>query len=134
MTFIDMIQRFWSFDRPTKKTKTYDKYVIQSILVSNSFGILGVIGMKSIRSMYFSKHTYASVVSHIQAENITALAEISDEGSNPTFQEYLEIIQFEDQNALKYIATLYDSIELWQNPEITDVFRQNHWRSIVSIG
>lgn len=60
MTFIDAIQRFWSFDRPTRRPMTYDEYVVQSILVGNSFGILEVIGMKSIRSMYFSKHAYAS--------------------------------------------------------------------------
>ena len=41
---------------------------------------------------------------------------------HPTFQGYLEVIQFKNQDGLNFIVTVYDSIELWQNPQIIDIF------------
>jgi hypothetical protein len=31
-------------------------------------------------------------------------------------------MQFRSQSGLNYIVTVYDSIELWQNPEVIDIF------------
>jgi hypothetical protein len=47
---------------------------------------------------------------------------IASGAKHPTFQEYLEIIQFESQDGLNFLATVYDSIELWQDPQIIDIF------------
>jgi len=41
---------------------------------------------------------------------------------HPTFQEYLEVMQFKDQSGENFIVTVYDSIELWQNPKVIDIF------------
>ena len=38
------------------------------------------------------------------------------------FREYLYILKFFDQNKLFHVATIYDSDELWQDPEIIDIF------------
>jgi hypothetical protein len=35
--------------------------------------------------------------------------------------EYLDIIKFSDQTNKSYIATIYDSNELWQYPKLIDI-------------
>ena len=38
-------------------------------------------------------------------------------------REYLDISTFEDGAGNKYIATIYDSDELWQDPEVLDIWK-----------
>ena len=36
--------------------------------------------------------------------------------------EYLDIMIFKDQNNKTYTTTVYDNNELWQDPQIIDIF------------
>jgi hypothetical protein len=104
------------------KPRTFDEYVLNRILARSEFGISEVIGLRSIKSMYFEREKYSFIASLIKENNLAALLEMSEGNLDPAFQEYLEIMQFRSQSDLNYIVTVYDSIELWQNPEVSDIF------------
>lgn len=107
------------------KPRTFDEYVLKGILARSEFGISEVIGLRSIKSMSFEREKYSFIASLIKENNLAALVEIPEGKVHSTFQEYLEIMQFRSQSGLNYIVTVYDSIELWQNPEIIDIFPFN---------
>jgi len=125
MKIIDRICTFWKLNRRRKiekKPKTFDEYVVRSILVSNLLGIKEVHDLQCIKSMYFERERYPLIASLIRDENLAEVIKMPEGKKHPTFQEYLEIIQFENQGGLNFIATVYDSIELWQDPQVIDIF------------
>jgi hypothetical protein len=75
-----------------------------------------------IKSLSLDREKYsAAIVPLITARNWEAIEEIKDENQSD-FNEYLDIIKFYDQNQLLYVVTIYDSDELWQDPEVIDIF------------
>jgi hypothetical protein len=104
------------------KPETFDEYVVCDILANNSYGITEVCCLRSIKSMYLERERYPLIVSLMENENLAELMKLPEGAMPPTFPEYLEIVQFESQDGRSFIATVYDSVELWQNPEIIDVF------------
>lgn len=75
--------------------------------------------------MYFEKEKYPAIVSLIRAQNLADLAEMSEGKMNTDFPEYLEVMQFESQLGQMFVVTVYDSIELWQDPEVIEIFPLN---------
>ena len=124
MKIFDLIRKFLSKNGLTDETKprTFDEYVLNGILAINEFGISEVIRLRSIKSMYFEREKYPSITSLIKEKNLGDLSDMPEGNMHPTFQEYLEIMQFQSQSGQDYIVTVYDSIELWQNPEVIDIF------------
>ena len=125
MKIFGMILRFWKLNRQSKmkaKPKTFDEYVVRDILANNSYGITEVCYLRSVKSMYLERERYPLIVSLMENKNLAELMKLPEGAMPPTFPEYLEIVQFESQDGRSFIATVYDSVELWQNPEIIDVF------------
>jgi len=124
MKIIRLIRKFISKNGLTDEVKprTFDEYVLRGVLARSEFGISEVFGLRSIKSMYFEREKYASITSLIEEKNLAGLADMPEGNMHPTFQEYLEIMQFLSQSGQNYIVTVYDSIELWQNPEVIDIF------------
>jgi hypothetical protein len=120
----DFIRKLWSSNGLTDKPKprSFDEYVLCGILASNEFGISEVIGLRSIKSMYFERDKYLAIASLIKEQNLAQLMAMPEGDRHPTFPEYLAIMQFENQSGLNFIVTEYDSIELWQNPQVIDIF------------
>ena len=52
--------------------------------------------------------------------NIDAIQLLSDDQSDGF--EHLDIMSFTDQNEKSYLVTVYDSNELWQDPEVMDIY------------
>jgi hypothetical protein len=107
------------------KPETFDEYVVHSILANNPFGIIEVVNLRSIRSMYFEREKYPLIISLIKDQNLSTLSKLPQGVMHNSFQEYLEIVQFESQDGQSFIATVYDSMELWQNPQIIEIFSSN---------
>lgn len=104
----------------TESTK-FNEYVKKSILANNSYGITEVRNVKSIVSMYFDKRRYAEVERIIKSGNIESLKDLENTGNPVT--EYLDVLQFADQNDVLYAVTAYDSSDLWQDPQVIDIFK-----------
>ena len=116
---------FWTLNRKCKmqkKPKTFDEHVVRGILANNSFGITEVADLRSIKSMYLERERYPFIASLIRDKNLAELMKMPAGAKNSKFQEYLEIIQFKSPDGLNFIATVYDSLELWQDPQIIDIF------------
>ena len=97
----------------------FDSYIVKSILAKNDFNITGVNELESVKSVVFDFKEYAEAEKLIMAGRIELIQECP---INKDFREYLEIMRFTDQNDNQYIVTVYDSDELWQDPEVIKVF------------
>jgi hypothetical protein len=108
------------------KDNKFDSFVVKSILNNNQFGINQVLVMESLCSLYFDKKEYDIIERLIKEGNIEAIKEmptrkVLKENQNET-SEYLEIIRFKDQRGQEYVVAIYDSSELWQDPEVIEIY------------
>ena len=104
----------------TPELTAWDKLAIKAILSNKDFEILEVRNYKSIKSLIFDQKEYPSIVSLINEkdwESLKTFGKTEKEG----FGEYLNIIRFSSRDENKYIAMIYDSDELWQDPEILEI-------------
>lgn len=97
----------------------YDEYVTASILAKNQFDISLVQNLKSIKSVYFNYKDYSELEQLIIQQNFEA---ITDLGGCDVPRQYLEVMEYEDQKSKQYIVSVYDSDELWQNPEAIKIY------------
>ena len=102
------------------KSNSYNKIIVKSILHNSLFRIEDVLDIEDIKSTYFVKNDYHKIEDLIIQCDIDALKNLPT-NQNETM-EYLDIIKFKDQSGNSYIATVYDNIELWQNPELIEVY------------
>jgi hypothetical protein len=108
-------------DKPPKGEAAYEWYIRRSILAQDTFDIKEIQQLERIRSLYFNRDTYP-LVKEVMS-NSTSIASIKDFPIE-TYKsdEDIEIVTFRDQNGRLYVATIYDSWELWQDPEVLDIF------------
>ena len=102
-------------------TSKWDLSVIKQVTTKNNFGIVSVRRFQSIKELYFENNSYSNIVNLIKENNFKAIEEIP-QGEKKSFREYLSIITFRDQDERKYVMTIYDSDELYQDPEIMEIF------------
>ena len=100
---------------------TYDNIVTKEILKSNQFGITDVNDIESIKGLSFNKDQYLLVTELIAKKDWDSIKKIEEKFEG--FREYLDVIKFSNQNKELFIATVYDSDELLQDPEIIDIFK-----------
>lgn len=100
----------------------YEWYIRRSILEQQQVpGITEIQELQRIQWMFFNRATYPSLKETIaNAGSIATLRQIPKETQES--YEDIEIITFRDQNGQLYAATIYDSWELWQDPEVLDIF------------
>lgn len=106
------------------KKKAFEDYIIKAILANKEFNICEIKDLENIKSMVLLRDKYSSVLELVklgQVDSIKALDSNENKAS-----EYLDIYIFKDQENEKYIVTLYDSNELWQDPEVWDIFKLNN--------
>src|SRR5688572_32313898 len=102
--------------------KSFDSYIVESILTNNEFDIKEVLNLKSIKSLYFTSELYQKVVDLLKKKDIKAIELLEDVGESNG--QFLDIMSFIDQSVKNYIVTVYDSIELEQDPQVIDIFPQ----------
>ena len=98
---------------------TFNSIVKKSILNKTGVDITDVHELESVRSLFFDKDEYPKILKKIKENRIEEIkeADVDIDG----FREYLEIMKFTDQNGAVWITTIYDSDELWQDPEVIDI-------------
>jgi hypothetical protein len=103
-----------------KEHLSYDDYIKRSILKNNDYGITEVNGLVDIKSMSLQREEYPKIVELIKSSNIEALADLAGPANKTS--EYISIMKFSDQIDKPYIVTTYDSDEIWQDPQVIDIF------------
>jgi hypothetical protein len=100
--------------------KTFNEYVIETILARNDFDIKAVRALEDIRTMMFVSQDYDRIVALIKNGNLEPIKAIPE--SLIRTSEYLSVMKFVDQRNRNYIVTVYDSDDLSQDPQVIDIF------------
>ena len=99
----------------------WNRIVVSSLLTNKSLDIKTVNDFTTFKSLFLKQNTYEAIFELIvknDQEKIKAFESVDIIG----FGQYLYLIKFIDQNKKPYVMTVYDSDELWQDPEIIDIF------------
>jgi hypothetical protein len=100
---------------------SYERALIQAVLNRNTEGIAEVRDMEILKTLNFYREQYSLVKELIrEAKDADTIRNFSIE--NPPCWEDITIITFADQHDRRWVGTIYDSDELWQDPELIDVF------------
>ncbi len=98
----------------------YNNYFIRSILANNQFGITEVSNLQSVKTISLIKEEYKEIESLIKAGELAAIKTLHKD--KPRTGEYLEVLEFNDQNGKKYIVTVYDSDALEQDLQVIEIY------------
>ena len=96
------------------------KYIIAGILANKYFNISEVKNLEDIADMIFDREQYPAICSLIKEKKWETIKNIDMPSDG--FREYLSIYNFFNQNQKQYAVTTYDIDELWQDPELLDIF------------
>ena len=105
-----------------KQVKSFNDYVVSSLLENNEFGILKVKNLEEFYSCNFDNSVYPQIVALIKVGEFEKIKQ-SQHNTEAT-SEYLTIMRFTDQDNESYIVTVYDNDELWQDPQVIDVYKK----------
>ena len=103
----------------------WDQRVTKEILWHIDFIITEVNNLEVIKDLFYERKDYSNITDLIIKQDWEGLKNIKDE-KQTGFREYLHLLKFSDQNKKHYLVTIYDSDELWQDPEIIDIFPINN--------
>lgn len=99
----------------------YDNLVTELILLDMEYNIKEVRDLESIKSRLFDRDQYRTILELIKQQDWKQINELQ-EPSVEAFNEYLNIMRFKNQNQSQYVVTIYDNDELFQDPQIIDIF------------
>ena len=102
------------------EANNYNGYIIKDILSNNEFNIQKVINLKDINTFFFHQGIHAEVEKIINEKRFEDL--VNETISQECCSDYLSIMSFEDEKEQKFLATIYDSDDLWQNPVVVKIF------------
>jgi hypothetical protein len=97
---------------------SFDSNVTKEILASNKFGVTELVNIESLRDAYFEKEKYVIIEQLIKNGDFDSIKQMP-ENKTP---EYLHVIKFTDQRGKAFVVTVYDSDELWQDPQVIEIF------------
>lgn len=101
-------------------TDKYSQKVERAILADKEFSILQVQKLECIYSSLFDENQYPTLLSILREAKYDQLPQ-SQLSQTTQLREYLMAYKFVDQGDKEYLATVYDSDELWQDPQIVDI-------------
>ena len=102
-----------------REVKTYDEYIISSILANNEFGIEAVNNVDHILSTNLVRSDYEKIAELIRNREFETIKTYQPTGKKT--KEFLTVTKFTDQNERDFIVTSYDSNELSQYPQLIDI-------------
>lgn len=99
---------------------TYCKSVSEAIKNFKDFSGTEVNHLERLKTLHYSQDEYQRVLRLINERKLEELndLDIRSEG----FKEYVDIMRFEDENGTSFMATIYDSDEMWQDPQVMNIF------------
>lgn len=100
-----------------------DKYTLnvkKAILSAKDENFSDVSNLHCISSTFFEREKYPALFNLIKAGRIENLPTEMGNTVNKV-REYLYVYSFVDQDQKRWLATIYDSDELWQDLELFDI-------------
>jgi len=119
LCIVDLVLK--AIEQIMNKTNTWDKAVIKMLVNDKGLKCDSICNAETLYSLLFDSTKYPAIRSLIEKNEIDNLKQFDDHASKK-FSEYLDIIKFADQDNKFYLATIYDSMEVWQDPIILDIF------------
>jgi len=101
------------------EVKTYDEYIISSILANNEFGIEAVNNVDHILSTNLVRSDYEKIAELIRNREFEIIKTYQPTGKKT--KEFLTVTKFTDQNERDFIVTSYDSDKVSQYPQVIDI-------------
>jgi hypothetical protein len=90
------------------------------ILADKECRITEVNELESVKYLRFNYEEYPAVEQLLKNNNWHQINETQEPDNG--FREYLEIILFKDQSKRPFVAAVYDSDALEQDPQLIDIF------------
>ena len=103
------------------ETNTWDKAVIKMLVNEKGLKCDSISNTETLYSLLFDSTKYPAIRSLVEKNETDNLKQFDNHASKE-FSEYLDIIKFADQDNRFYLATIYDSMEVWQDPIVLDIF------------
>lgn len=100
----------------------WDRKIVNTILAYKEYDIIEVREMETVKSLFYNINDYAQIKKLLDLKQHDLIFKIEQPGKES--EEYLFVISFKDQNNRLFFATVYDNEELWQDPQIIDLFPQ----------
>ena len=97
--------------------KYYDE-ITKAILGTKEFSITEVRELTAIKVMELVREEYPRILEVVKSKNIDAIKNLPS--STTRTGEDISIMQFMDQKGQSYLVIIYDSDELWQDPQVAD--------------
>lgn len=107
-----------------EELNSWQQQVINKILLTKEPLITSVNDVDFFAYLAFNRTAYDNVVELIKGQKWERLKANDDRCEN-NFKEDLALVRFTNQNKQSCLATIYDSDELWQDPEVIDIFTFN---------
>lgn len=98
---------------------SYEQYVIEAVLAKNRFNIKEVKKIEILKCISYDKQLFDQAVELINLGDVQSIKNL--EYGEKTFED-ITIVWLADQDDREYLATVYDSDELWQDPVIMDIY------------
>lgn len=98
--------------------KYYDQ-ISKTILCTNEFGITEVREMTNIKMMELVRDEYPKILKLVKSKDIDGIKNLPSPATRSG--EDISIMQFMDQRGKGYLVIIYDSDELWQDPQVADL-------------
>jgi hypothetical protein len=86
----------------------------------NSFGIEQIVNLHSLKFGYFDQSDYKNLSCLIKAGQIR---QIQHWPLITSGREYLDVLAFKDQSNKTYLVSIYDSDDLWQDPQVIELHK-----------
>ena len=99
----------------------YDNLIRCAIYSNKIFKIDDIIGLQELSSTVLLRSDYPKILKLVEAGDIKSLQRLPDNRGKSS--EYLDIYLFKDRAQQQYIVTIYDSDEMWQDPQVWDVIK-----------
>lgn len=98
----------------------YDISVFKAIITDPFANVTEILNLKNVYSALFDADYYPTIKKLLVENKLCELPNANFQQGG-FFREYLEVYSFENQDQQKHYATLYDSDELFQDPQIIDI-------------
>ncbi|HWI93660.1 MAG TPA: hypothetical protein VNT20_20405 [Flavisolibacter sp.] len=98
----------------------YNEFIRKIILAEKEHRFTEVNELESVKYLRFNYEEYLTIKQLVKNNNWQQINAPQEPAGS--FREYLEIVLFKDQNMMPFIAAIYDSDALEQDPQIIDIF------------
>lgn len=100
----------------------YDAQVAIAIINVSSNRISQVLDLIGINDLIHTLDTYNTIEELIKSGDIEKIKTLSSENNFQAFRQYLHVYTFRDQNNNSFVATIYDSDALEQDPQVIKLY------------